>query len=82
MSEVVPGSGPGKKTLVPGPRQKFVFDWGPVGMGPGSKFFLTETGPEPKIFLTEIETGTQTEFLLSRTANNTFLLEMIIFTVT
>ncbi len=46
MSKVVPG----KKTLVAGPRQKFVFDWGRAGTGLESKFFLTETGPEPKIF--------------------------------
>jgi hypothetical protein len=42
MSKVVPDHGPGldKKTLVPGPGQKFVFDWGRGGTGPGSKFFF------------------------------------------
>jgi hypothetical protein len=50
MRKVVPGPDPGKKTLVSGPRQEFVFDWSRVGTGSGSKLFLTETVPEPKMF--------------------------------
>ena len=55
MSKVVPGPGPGKKTLVPGPGQKFVF-W--LRRRSNQNFVLTEigTGTQTKLFLAEPQT--------------------------
>jgi hypothetical protein len=52
MSKVVSDPGPDIKTLVLGPGLKFLFDWDRIGTGPGPKFFLTEieTGTDTKIF--------------------------------
>ena len=66
MSKVVLSSGPGRKTLVPGPGLKLFFDRGWVGTGSGLRFLAeTETGPEPKFFLTKITTGTETKMFLA-----------------
>jgi hypothetical protein len=57
MSKVIPGSGPVRKALVPGPRLKIVFDWdrsfvGPDRDGGETKTFVSRTATT--LFLLEL----------------------------